>query len=68
MANDNRFISAVKRETMEMLDEERKKRPDTKKTENFFTKAAVARVSSRPWDFIFMGEGDRGYCGLGGKP
>lgn len=67
-ANDNRFMSALKREMHRMHQEERAKNPKTKRSEASFHKDANAMIAERPWDFINMGDEDRGYCGLGGKP
>ena len=53
---------------MNLLHYDEWKNPDTKKTANSFHKDAVATVAAAPWDFIFMVDDDRGFCGLGGKP
>lgn len=67
-ANHPKFQSALKREMGSMLAEAKAKDRNTKKTEGSFHKEAAARIADRPWDFMFMSEDDRGYCGLGGKP
>lgn len=67
-ANDPRVLSAYTRVATEMMDDERKKTPDTKKTIASFHKASVAKVAAANEDFIFMTDDDRGFCGLAGKP
>jgi hypothetical protein len=67
-ANDPRVVSAYVREQALLLDAEKARDPATKKTADSFHKQAVARVAAAPWDFIFMGDEDRGFCGLGGRP
>lgn len=66
--SDNRVLSAYVRVATDLLDQERKKNPETKKTVDGMHKQAVQIVAAAPWDFIFMNDEDRGYCGLGGKP
>ena len=66
--NDHRVLAAYTRVQQDMLAEDKGINPDTKKTLATFHKAAVAKVASAPWDFIFMTDDDRGYCGIGGKP
>tara|TARA_R110000851_G_scaffold22626_13_gene67039 strand:+ start:6701 stop:7021 length:321 start_codon:yes stop_codon:yes gene_type:complete len=63
--SDHRVLSAYARVQQDML---AKEPADTKKTANSFHKAAVQKVAAAPWDFIFMTDDDRGFCGLGGKP
>ena len=67
-ANDHRVLGAYARVQQDLLAAEREKNPDTKKTANSFHKDAVATLAAAPWDFIFMVDDDRGFCGLGGKP
>ena len=66
--NDHRVLSAYTRVQQELLSSEQAKNPDTKKNAGSFHKDAVAKVAAAPWDFIFMTDDDRGFCGLGGKP
>lgn len=65
---DHRVIAAYLRVAQDLLSEDKAKNPDTKKNVDSMHKRAVATVSAAPWDFIFMDDNDRGYCGLGGKP
>lgn len=67
-ANDPRFLGAITRVQMELMEAERKANPDTKKTQGSFAKEATAKVSASPWMFAFMTDKDRGFCGLGGRP
>lgn len=67
-ANDPRFLSAVKREAMSMLADYNAGNPEKKRSESYYTKKAVAKVSADLWGNIISNESDRGYCGLAGKP
>lgn len=67
-ANDNRVMSAYRRVQQDMLTAKKEKNPDSNSTLNTFHKQAVAKVAAAPWDFIFMDDEDRGFCGLAGKP
>lgn len=71
-SNDHRFISAINRTQTDMHAThealEAKKDKPTSKAAASFHKAAVAKVAAQPWDFMFMTDEDRGYCGLGSAP